>query len=105
MSNSLGRSVGITRPSISLRPFLGLLLSLLLSLLLAGAFAAPASSQEASSIEGRIPLREWLLLPKVGQGGRMAFPRNPITHALVRGTFEYPEEGDAIPIETSRFRS
>ena len=64
--------------------------------------AAQMLGAERASIEERIDLKEWLLVPAVGRSGRMPFPHNPITHSLVMGTFQPPEAGDTIPLETGK---
>ena len=62
----------------------------------------PRDGEEPESIAARIDFEEWLLLPKVGQGGRRPFPFDAVTHALVAGTFRYPAEGDTVPIEAGK---
>ncbi|GAG27245.1 unnamed protein product, partial [marine sediment metagenome] len=56
---------------------------------------------EPPSIEQPIEITQWLLLAKTGRSGRIPFPTNPVTHALVTGTWQPPKAGDAVPAEGS----
>jgi len=68
-------------------------------LLLVTVLATPARAEDIPSLDEPIVLRDWLVLPHVGKGGRRAFPHDRITHALVTGTFEAPKAGDTVALD------
>ena len=56
-----------------------------------------ASADEPPSIDEQVVIRDVLLLPSIGTSGRVFVPTNPITRAIVTGTFHPPGEGDVVP--------
>jgi predicted esterase len=63
--------------------------------------AAPASP-DAPALPKDIVLRDYLVLPAVGQYGRLPLHRDALEAQLVSGTFGIPTEGDAIESHDGR---
>jgi poly(3-hydroxybutyrate) depolymerase len=54
------------------------------------------------TIETRITMDDWLVLPNVNPEGRPPFPHNPITSSIVQDTWRTPAAGDAVDTDPGR---
>jgi len=75
---------------------------LLITLILTSTATAKQTINEPPSIEQTIRFTDWLLLPKVGQSGRIPFPSNPVINDIVHGTWQPPQPGDTITSEPGK---
>src|SRR5207249_908042 len=68
----------------------------LLPLLFVAGLTLPGTAGEAPPAPGEIPLRECLVLPPVGRGGRAPVHADPIEARIVAGRWAPPKAGDAV---------
>jgi dienelactone hydrolase len=73
-------------------------LSLAALLLIGLGTVSPLGAQDKSAAPGEIVIRQAVAVSGVSRGGRVPFAEDAVLSQIVRGTFQPPKAGDAVPL-------